>query len=984
MKKIKYKNNCSSFVVVRETLKPLAWGKPYLENPMTIQIAESYLDDEEFRTGLALAAPNLLNTFLDKERKYDVNKFSDTIFKYMNRCSYRTVPFGFFSKVLIGEKSDCKEYLEPSYNWIDSLVKELIKDEVFLREQSFVINPTLQRKGKFYSVINSINDNPVIVANDLNEFIFKNINEEVPVKSLIYEITKSSDEIDESVVLKYIKKLIDYEFIYLVDLNTLNCSNLNNVKSLIKNLEQIDHKSKRMNDILNNLKLISKKISDSPCYQDSEVLDLYQLCKETNQKNSVNDLYGFIIGGKNKKPEYRKFVKSGEKLLNYLGSFTNSLLKKESNSSYIQSFIEKYGYCEVPLFQLIDESAGLGYPRPESEKKENDIVYQIERNLLNRLRTNCDEIDLKEIMPKILENNLSMEKEIDYLNESCELFFLNFSGDSKEVYLAPTIISQNVGNSVGRFTHGLNENVNSEYSKFLNEVQEEYEKNGVLPVTVTYIPKKSFLMDLKERNIYTNFICSISGYTHWDQDCILDLKDIMVGVESERSLYFRSKKFNKKIVFLDNTNLNRGFKNDLCNFLVEYSNKHTPLHILGMIQRQLDIFKEKPRIVLDEVIISLKSITVTKEDLNDLPSKISNYFGSKYFYFKENDNRLLLNSENSQHINIVKKVINKNGYALLTEVESDLEKELTNENNDISEKYIQELIIPFIKNSDLVSERKLKISDSIFFDRKEKEFIPGSKWSYIKFNIHKSMQDSFIKEGISGLKKMCQEHYPEIISFFIRYVDNGKNSIRIRFKDEDNKEIYKFLIDKINEFGGSNISLDTYEQEVERYGGLEAIEYAERYFSSETKVVTWLLGKVNKTTKDIIAIAYLFLLFNTFFEQEENRTEYLKQYRLKESNKYIRNNKKQISEEIDLMIKSTLIKNSMKDLKEYKKVIDGASQSLDLKPERICFSLCHMFINRFIGIDQKREKKIMGALLGFQNYYIHSNLELKNELFEDN
>lgn len=369
MKRIKYKYKDSSYIVVRETLKPLEWGKQYLDRPITITNAEAYLKDEEFNVGIALAAPNLLTTCFDKERKFDVNKLSDTIFKYMNRCSYRTVPFGFFSKVLIGEKSDCKEYLEPSYNWIENLVKDLLKEKEFLREQSFVINNTLQRKGKFYSIINSVNDNPVIIANDLNEFIFKNVGQIVSIKSFTYEISKISEDIDEAVVLEYLKKLIDYEFIYLVDLNTLNCSNLNNVNNLINNLERINHKSERMTDILNKLRTISKKISDSQCYQDSEILDLYKLCKETSLKESVNDLYGFIIGGENINLEKSKFIKGGEKLLNYLGYFTNGLLKKESNSAYIQSFIEKFGYIEVPLFQLINESAGLGYPRSEKEKR---------------------------------------------------------------------------------------------------------------------------------------------------------------------------------------------------------------------------------------------------------------------------------------------------------------------------------------------------------------------------------------------------------------------------------------------------------------------------------------------------------------------------------------------------------------------------------------------------------------------------------------
>lgn len=134
------------------------------------------------------------------------------------------------------------------------------------------------------------------------------------------------------------------------------------------------------------------------------------------------------------------------------------------------------------------------------------------------------------------------------------------------------------------------------------------------------------------------------------------------------------------------------------------------------------------------------------------------------------------------------------------------------------------------------------LNENLFFhcikminDNSKKKFIPATEWLYLKIYAGVKTADIILDEAIQPLMKYFQEN--DYISkwFFIRYND-PKPHLRIRFKLNNIDDYSKILV-KINEAlqeyieSGeiSDIVIDTYSRELERYGE-NTIEEAEILF----------------------------------------------------------------------------------------------------------------------------------------------------------
>ena len=110
---------------------------------------------------------------------------------------------------------------------------------------------------------------------------------------------------------------------------------------------------------------------------------------------------------------------------------------------------------------------------------------------------------------------------------------------------------------------------------------------------------------------------------------------------------------------------------------------------------------------------------------------------------------------------------------------------------------------------------------------------------------------------------MCEEllkrKYIDLF-FFIRYAD-PKPHIRLRIhlceKNMDGDLISVWMQKMYAELNISSCKIDVYEREIERYGGIELINYAEKFFYSDSLYVMQLLKcqkNDKKNTKIVKAI----------------------------------------------------------------------------------------------------------------------------------
>jgi thiopeptide-type bacteriocin biosynthesis protein len=106
--------------------------------------------------------------------------------------------------------------------------------------------------------------------------------------------------------------------------------------------------------------------------------------------------------------------------------------------------------------------------------------------------------------------------------------------------------------------------------------------------------------------------------------------------------------------------------------------------------------------------------------------------------------------------------------------------------------------------------------------------------------------------------------------FFIRYWDGGDH-IRLRLKAAENR--HHLIVKSLNAEKSAikSIQIADYEPEIDRYGNLKTMPWAERYFQcSSAYILNWIVNK--QANQSLIAQAiklHLILLFATRWDKEE-------------------------------------------------------------------------------------------------------------------
>lgn len=148
----------------------------------------------------------------------------------------------------------------------------------------------------------------------------------------------------------------------------------------------------------------------------------------------------------------------------------------------------------------------------------------------------------------------------------------------------------------------------------------------------------------------------------------------------------------------------------------------------------------------------------------------------------------------------------------------------------------------------------------------KRKFNLGTQWLYLKVYTGVKTSDLILGEAISPLTEYFQENNYISKWFFIRYHD-PKPHLRIRFC-LNNSEDYATILNKINEelqeFTDSgeisNISIETYNREIERYGQ-NTIQEAETLFHKNSGF-TLLCLPYDDENKIIFSVFYINEILN--------------------------------------------------------------------------------------------------------------------------
>ena len=158
-------------------------------------------------------------------------------------------------------------------------------------------------------------------------------------------------------------------------------------------------------------------------------------------------------------------------------------------------------------------------------------------------------------------------------------------------------------------------------------------------------------------------------------------------------------------------------------------------------------------------------------------------------------------------------------------------------------RFVHELVVPYVRRAP-AAEARPPVAPPLTIRR---TFPPGSEWLYAKIYTGPGYGDRVLRDHLAPVVHAALDSGAADRWFFIRYADPAWH-IRLRFhgdparlRTEVAPALHDALAPALSHGGIHRVVLDTYERELERYGGDDGIELAERLFHADSTAALALI-----------------------------------------------------------------------------------------------------------------------------------------------
>ncbi|TQK53514.1 thiopeptide-type bacteriocin biosynthesis protein [Brevibacillus sp. AG162] len=971
-------------------------------------------NDSLILEAISTASPSLYSSLLALENISQEKKKKQIMmsyFRYLLRLTSRSTPFGMFSGVDVGEfgeHTNCTldtlpvKRVRPDMGWLFSVISSIEKRVSVVNQLRVRRNHAVFRVGGRYTLTSfshygqknkndkNRTDSISIRATQAVDDAINKAKNPILVSELIAELQDSYPQVSKEKVQNLVIQLLEKELLISElrpPMNTTSPLNyviecLDRVKGIDTEINQL-REIKRLIDLYNNVPL-------------GEGLNInIKLKKIMKNLKSIEPTIQVDVelNAKNKQINRRvaeEIARAAECLLK-LSHFKRGT---EYLEKFHMSFIDKYGInVEVPILEVLSEEIGLGSPYSDQYKQNSNRKYQIHTILieavLRAIKNKEREIEITdEMLTQLTGGNLNYTN----VSSSLEMYAEVLANSNEEIDKGNFLIvlnrysgSQEIGRSFGRFLDILNHKVKDDFRNlFMHQQQSDPD---VVVVEASYLPPYGNTANVMLVPKLRDYEITMGTNPFEDEESVIFFEDLFVVATFER-LYIKSRKLDKEVVFTSSHMMNTTGTPTLYRFLRDIS-------VVGQISWQpfewggLNTSPYLPRVRYGNTILS-SARWIIETQFSKLNSKEKALWASdfrkwkeewsvpRYVFMIDKDQRLLLDLTNPIHLEQLRIELNRLSKVEIEEMVGSFEDRWIKGKDG---HHITELVVPLIKKKDLGKAKEKTFTQIRIPDNQNRFYLPGSEWLFLKLYGAQTREEELISDEIY---KFCTEAVHRNMAkkwFFVRYSD-PKDHIRIRFHGEPDQlirhlipAIHKWTELLVKEGKINRIVFDTYEREIERYGGPSIISMAEEVFAADScttaQLITLHRYKMIDLPLHVMASISLVDLLKKLGLDFTARYQFLNP----EDDKYLYMD--EFRQFRDILIRLANPTNDWIDLQEYPngnlivkafterteshrriaEMITSDEELMANVQDKILRSIIHMHCNRLMGTDSELEKK---------------------------
>ncbi len=1001
--------------------------------------------DPRIRWALAVGSNVLLDDLeRSSPSSKDAGHLKGKLLRFLIRMSTRPTPFGLFAGVALGqwgEVTDLALAVEPPHTrtrpdmaWLLTLVQELESHLEVRKHLRFVTNPTAFIRGDrvFMTERSSIgkSDSALAVSVRTSGVVKRALalaREPIPYQDLADKLLSTTPGATSEKVEQLITGLWE-QTVLLTDLRPPLTTD-SPACYVVQRLSDIP----AANEARTHLASILEAAATYDTLPAEEGVATYrQLVARANEVNKavaetpVQVDMALTLRGQHIAQAVGAEVVHAAQLLLRMTPSPNGL---SYFNAYRRAFVSRYGQNrEVPLLELLDPNFGLGSPATYSGG--NNGIAQAKAALRSQtlldLATSAlhdhksvielDEDTLKRLetwTPSLATTPPSLDLNVFVAASSVEAI----DAGQFQIIIGPNLGAQAAGRNLGRFA----DLVGPEAQKALKRAAyaEEAHTPNKLLAELVYLPRRLHSANVVIRPAVRSHEIAIGVSPGVDTCKVIPLDELVVGIRDNR-FYVRWLAEDTDIVITAGHMLNTMQAPAICRFLAELS-RESAAQLSSFDWGPARSFPSLPRVQVGRVVLreaQWRIDTLTRGGLlPDSPRTFrealegwrEHWQVPRYVYLSFGDNRLLLDLKSASQVEELRtevRHLRDGGYLLLQEALPGPDQAWL---QGPEGHYMTELVASVVLHHDLLQgtyvqnkqDKNVGASSSAPSHQGEPAPVPpaqtalaanclrppGSEWLFIKLYCANTFEEDliayplriFAEEALaSGLAKEW---------FFLRYNDPDLH-LRLRFRGEPER-LTSQLLPKLciwatrlmDEGFCSRFVFDTYDREVERYGGTAGTQVAESIFAIDSRTVSELIyliqERVLKLDRITLAVLSADNLLASLGLTKTARLQWLRQHVT---------SRNEVGQEYRQ--RKTVLRSLLHDQSRLVNESDGESvvqafttQSIMLAPiaerllglaeqgqlsqtmDMLFSSYIHMHFNRLFGSDHSTERRALGLLL---------------------